>query len=200
MGVIPTPFPSSSPSDFTMPLQDMRRSGIKMELGYTNIMDENGITKWEQTTAEAIEREVRKVLGDKIITLKVIVTLQNQYMDPLYQTQVTMAPSQSPPKRRKNQEQDFWDRGRKLQEGGNIRRNLKKLYLLFDVEILIRSLKKTDEIDRFVGGAFNDINDQQAYVLALRESGSDVFENTLTVGVALTFIDGADKIPKGPEL
>jgi len=167
-----------------------------MTLGNTGILSDAGIEKWEQSTALVVEREIIKLLEDDIVTLKVIVTLKMQSNDPSFQTSPTMPPSPVNRRSRENQEIEFWNR-RRLNEIGA---GFKNLHILFDVNILIRSLKKEHDVDSFIDGPFNSIADQQYYVLELRESGAKAFENTLTVGVILPpdpAVLGAEKYPKG---
>jgi hypothetical protein len=160
-----------------------------MELGRTLELDESATLAWQGITAKAIEREVRRVLGPgEVMTLKVKVTLTDQ--DPGFaspSSAPTGIPSESLAPSGALVNQESGEVGSRVYPY-NLRRHLEEdaisvLNIQFNVEILLRSAQEDRNVNRFIGGAFNSLADQQDYIQSLRGSGEPCFARTITVSV-----------------
>lgn len=139
---------------------------------------------WRAITAEHIREEVINVLGeDQIVTLTVDVKMYNQ-TPPLAPT---MAPSSVRPLPTAAEA-----RGASVRDIviGDLRRDLQQdsgstasLNLFFDVAILLRSPEESHDVGRYIGGAFNSVDDKQSYIVDLRLTQQPAFDNTISVDV-----------------
>lgn len=73
-------------------------------------------------------------------------------------------------------------RNRQLQQTQNSYDSLK---VLFDVEILLRSPEENHDVGRYIGGAFNSVDDKQSYIVDLRLTQQEAFDNTISVDVVV---------------
>ena len=141
-----------------------------MVLGQTYPMNDEERGSWIKITADVIDKEVRKVLGKELASLKVKVTLQDQ-SPPFEGLSPTDAPSVAP------------SMSSSTLEHSPSASSALVLTVIFDVEILLRSRIEEHDVGLYISGAFNSPNDKQSYVVEMRLTRQPAFSRAVSVDV-----------------